>query len=491
MISETPSAYLAHLDKLAQGWPHISWLAAFMRATTSPLKLRFLSSQQRLERAARTNVSMLTFEPHSAVRRVDFRTSRDLAEALNGPANDHDDISARLFVVEDLSKDVIENLGSRFDVDPLFFRTHISDYMWNNTRDPWVELPNLDFMASKRSYLHVRYVRTRYFRTEEELSIARFEAGGFNVLRRIDKDTNWVEGADIPGSDVGLIRSNVSLWIRPNRNGQTGVLGILLVDPTISAGYPLWDGYRTLNDCPSMTEDSISPGPPRTSVFEDTIYWIQSLNPEEITKIAQDPRILFKKTLLIVCAEWYTLIKYATTRLTQLEWELENPRLQTGLEDSLKKLHTWRRRIPIFNTLLLEALDKIVKRDTFAFGTANHIQDLRPDFEILSNDINRLIARANAIMATLTAVMSIEETKKAIQQNKSLTRLTWLAATFVPLTFLTGLFSMQPSIAELTQTIWIYFAAAVPLTAVALLTTRYAIAVTEGLGSLKGGRGGK
>ena len=462
-----------------------------MRATTSPLKLRFLSSQQQLERAARTNVSMLTFEPHSTVRRVDFSTSRDLAEALNGPANDHDDTSARLFVVEDLSKDVIESFGSRFDVDPLFFRTHISDYMWNNTRDPWVELPNLDFMASKRSYLHVRYVRTRYFRTEEELSHARFEAGGFNVLRRIDKDGNWVEGADIPGSDVGLIRSNVSLWIRPNRNEQTGVLGILLIDPTISAGYPLWDGYRTLNDCPSMTEDSISQGPPRTSIFEDTIYWIQSLNPEEITKIAQDPRILFKKTLLIVCAEWYTLIKYATTRLTQLEWELENPLLQTGLEDSLQKLHTWRRRIPIFNTLLLDVLDKIVNRDTFAFGTANHIQDLRPDFEILSNDINRLIARANAIMATLTAVMSIEESKKAIQQNKSLTRLTWLAATFVPLTFLTGFFSMQPSIAELTQTIWIYFVAAVPLTAVALLTTRYAIAVTEGLGSLKGKRGGK
>ena len=97
--------------------------------------------------------------------------------------------------------------------------------MWHNTRDPWVELPDLDMTSRNRSYLHVRYVQTRYFRSEDSLRRAKWEAGGFNVLRRVDKDGNWVRDADLPNSDVGLVRSRTSLWIRPNKPGESGVLG--------------------------------------------------------------------------------------------------------------------------------------------------------------------------------------------------------------------------------------------------------------------------
>lgn len=168
---------------------------------------------------------MLTFRPDATVHQEDFSDIGSLSKCLNGLANTHDEVKARLFVIEDLSADVIEALGARFDVDPLFFRGHISDYMWHNTRDPWVELPDLDIMSRKRSYMHVRYVQTRYFRSEDSLRRARWEAGGFNVLRRVDKDGNWVPDVDIPNSDVGLVRSKTSIWIRPNKHGEDGILG--------------------------------------------------------------------------------------------------------------------------------------------------------------------------------------------------------------------------------------------------------------------------
>ena len=216
---------MRYLESLAQGWPHVSYLADFMKVTTAPPKQKFLDDQDRREKASRTKVAMLTFEPKAPVHRVDYSDIDALATALNGPSNAHNDVYARLFVVEDLSRDVIEAFGSRFDVDPLFFRGHISDYMWHNTRDPWVELPDLDIMSRKRSYLHVRYVQTRYFRTQDCLKKAKWEAGGFNVLRRVDQDGNWVPESDIPKSDVGLVRSRTSLWIRPNKLGEKGVLG--------------------------------------------------------------------------------------------------------------------------------------------------------------------------------------------------------------------------------------------------------------------------
>lgn len=44
-------------------------------------------------------------------------------------------VRTRLFVVEDLSRNVIEALGNHFKIDPSFFREHIVDYAWYNTSE--------------------------------------------------------------------------------------------------------------------------------------------------------------------------------------------------------------------------------------------------------------------------------------------------------------------------------------------------------------------
>ena len=251
--------------------------------------------------------------------------------------------------------------------------------------------------------------------------------------------------------------------------------GILLVDPTISEGFPIWGGYRNLFDCPSMTVNPVPRGPPRTSEFEDIIHYTSALTPEEVASIPKDPRLFFKKTLMIVCAQWSTLVKYATTRLTQLEWEIENPDLQDnngGLQVTIKKLHTWRRRSPIFRTLVSEVLENVVKRENFMASPENLVHDLQKDFEILLSNIDTLQLRADRIMSVVTAVMSIEESKKAFEQNRSLARLTWLAITFAPLSFITGLFSMNGELTTLLSTFRVYFAVALPLTALILFLTR-------------------
>ncbi len=226
-----------------------------------------------------------------------------------------------------------------------------------------------------------------------------------------------------------------------------------------------------------MTEFPVPHGPPRTSTLEDVIHYTSTLTPEEITQIPNDPRLLFKKTLMIVCAEWATLVKYATTRLTQLEWEIENPDLQGdngGLQTTIQKLHGWRRRFPIFRTLISEVLEKVVKREDFMSHRGSLVHDLQKDFEILLSNIENLQVRADRIMAVVTAVMSIEESKKAFEQNRSLARLTWLAITFAPLSFITGLFGMDGNLSTLVATFRVYFAVALPLTAVVLFLTRFA-----------------
>lgn len=56
-----------------------------------------------------------------------FEDSKELEMALSRNLADDPSIRFRLFVVEDLSRCVVEALGYHLKVDPSFFREHIVD----------------------------------------------------------------------------------------------------------------------------------------------------------------------------------------------------------------------------------------------------------------------------------------------------------------------------------------------------------------------------
>ena len=469
--------YLDHLDYLTDnGWPQLRYLADFMRVTASPPKWKFLSTDDMQERASRTKAALLVFRS-DCVQNLDINSTQQLQDVLDQmpSINDTTEFPPHLFVVEDLSRDVIECLGAHLDVDPMFFRGHISDYVWFNTRDPWIELPELDVVYRQRSCFSIGYAQTRYFRDEEDLSKARDETGRFNKLRRVDS-SNWEIGADLASSSIGTIRSKMSFWVQP-RNSKTSknVVAILLVDPSVTEGYPIWGGYNNLIPCPSIHQDRCERRS-RGSMLGETIHWLRQMSAEEIRSIPQDPRILCRKPLSIVCSEWILLLRYADTRFSQLEWEVADQDLRhegEGLALTLDNLHTWRRRFPIYKNILSEGMEKIIRRDDFLYSTQNSLRMLEKDFEFLLNTLDDLHSRAERMMSVVTAVLSIEESQKALQQNRSLGRLTYLAAIFVPLSFISSFFSMNEDITRLDKTFWIYLVIALPVTLVALFVTRY------------------
>lgn len=59
-------------------------------------------------------------------------TIEELKDQINNVNDNDDSVKFRLWVVEDLSRDVIETLGDHYDIDPSFFREHIMDYIWYN-----------------------------------------------------------------------------------------------------------------------------------------------------------------------------------------------------------------------------------------------------------------------------------------------------------------------------------------------------------------------
>jgi len=200
-----------------------------MEIGTTPLRWRDLQKkepkdEEREQRAARTNVTRLDYLNSGKVVSQQYNTSAGLENALTegNLEKGADERQLRLFVVEDLSRDVIELLGKHLDIEPGFFREHIVDYAWYNTRDRWVDPPNLNMINSRNRWVPIRFVTARYFETYGSFQQGFEEARKFNVLRRPDDDQNNKSVWDEEKAIVGITRTKASIWYGSAKSQNTG-----------------------------------------------------------------------------------------------------------------------------------------------------------------------------------------------------------------------------------------------------------------------------
>lgn len=105
-----------------------------------------VAERQRKKRMERTRVRLVDYPKDSKtpIKPVRCDTSDDLKETISNVDDDDDSVKFRLWVVEDLSREVIETLGNHYDIDPSFFREHILDYVWYNISQCSFSYPETD-----------------------------------------------------------------------------------------------------------------------------------------------------------------------------------------------------------------------------------------------------------------------------------------------------------------------------------------------------------
>jgi Mg2+ and Co2+ transporter CorA len=149
-----------------------------------------------------------------------------------------------------------------------------------------------------------------------------------------------------------------------------------------------------------------------------------------------------------------------------------------GFQKAFKKLHTWRRVIPQYRRMLTETLQQWFdgpdhtnssnsNYNTAAGRTetsnrllhdATHLNELRDDFSRIFANMEDYQRRVEGLTSVITAIISISSDEQARKENQSITRrLIALAIVFVPLSFISGLFSMQTDISQLRGSIKWYF----------------------------------
>ncbi|KNG49163.1 magnesium transport protein [Stemphylium lycopersici] len=501
--------YLAHIKSLSTSWRTLRQLADWMQVGTTPLRWREIKEdpEERQRRVNKTNVTFIEYQPASKPKAIPIKTHSALRETLQSLSHERmKEAPQRLFIVEDLSQQVVELLGERFDIDPLFFREQIEDYVWYNTRDQCAMPPSLVSNMKRRQWFRMRSIRLRYHKTKQEFENSRQEANQWNVLRRPDNDENHWHYQDSEGSVVSIIRTRTMVWIGKDKKCGNGTVGIVLLDPTVSQGQPLWYDRSNWLPMPKINTTVYPSIKSSVSWFEDIVQmttafpWFEQTEGHEI-----NAQVLAKPTIYTICAEWLVVCDYVKARLSQIEWELEMPRLfrskGDAIDTSLRRLHTWRRQIPVFREMITETLEhalpaaarlttpsprpsttpsapssplsytaRSVLSDEVVinFDSVEGFEDIVPDFRRVLAAVNVLQERVDRLTSIVTSEISIEDSRRGLEENHNMARITWLATIFIPLTFISGLYSMNESVSALRTTYGWYFLTAVPFTLIVM-----------------------
>jgi Mg2+ and Co2+ transporter CorA len=118
--------------------------------------------------------------------------------------------------------------------------------------------------------------------------------------------------------------------------------------------------------------------------------------------------------------------------------------------------------------MISEVIEALFIDDVYTSYLNNNLTAMKRDFLLIQAQVEALKSRIQRIMTITAAVISIEESRTAMHQNKNFARLTYLAAVFVPLSFVSSLFSMSENLSALKTTFWIFFIVAIPLSIITL-----------------------
>lgn len=141
--------------------PYSSFVAAQSRLKPCLEQLsRFLSKETPMQYDCR--ISQLEFYAASEIPKSKSLDMTELASLLRDERKGNTELRGRILIVEDLTKDIVELLGSTLNIDPFFFASHIDVFQRKmTTSEPY--LATLPSMANHSNFLNLHYHRALQF----------------------------------------------------------------------------------------------------------------------------------------------------------------------------------------------------------------------------------------------------------------------------------------------------------------------------------------
>lgn len=262
------------------------------------------------------------------------------------------------------------------------------------------------------------------------------------------------------------------------------MIALVLVDPPIGNVYTTNDADRRtitlkLRNYLGTYESFVEPRPfsewddeepaipyhPQ-GMFDDLQrYWAHECPP---SFDRENPSIqsLANYTLHVVAAEWTKYVALMQQCLKQYEYNHDQlPALSLDKFDrDLRELQSWRRRTLMSQTKIKSVLRFLAPRCDGMEKPEQGLERLRNDFEHLQDSIDAVGRRLESTLPVVMSFVQITDARRSFAETADISRLTILALIFVPLTFVSSLFSMNTENLPGSGDFWVYFAVAIPLT---------------------------
>ena len=177
----------------------------------------------------------------------------------------------------------------------------------------------------------------------------------------------------------------------------------------------------------------------------------------------------------MIAAEWMTYLELMYHSVKLYEYFHGNVQLAMGqieiLITDIYALQQWTRRCMATAHKIRYVIDFLKHRVT----ENKDMEDsalLTEDYKHIGLSIDSYIRRLEGLVSIATSLIQAIDSRRSLTETASISRLTYLALSFIPLTFVTGLFSMNTSIAPGGRLFGLYFAVSIPLCILVFLIVR-------------------
>ena len=308
-------------------------------------------------------------------------------------------------------------------------------------------------------------------------------------------------------SEVAVARRKCTVWSRKTEAGgwdcepalyvgyQDGfidIIGLIICDPPLKrvltdySGKTSYDvttspynaGY--VDFVPLENQMKSRSGPPRTSILDDIIFYLQTHSDSLDLADPVSLRVFIEK---IAASHYLKLAEFLQTVIETVQFNLSRQRDVTSfaiaaVEEQWSDMQALERRIGEYK----DDLEAIMLQLRIPFDNPNlkytvDWKDSFPDYQFLYmrfKDIGQRINGLNSSTAALAGLtnnrqavraqeLALEATERSIREAKSVKALTILGVVFIPLAYVSSLFSMSDPYRPGERLFWVYFVVAFPL----------------------------
>jgi len=253
--------------------------------------------------------------------------------------------------------------------------------------------------------------------------------------------------------------------------------GIILLDPQFKpkGRNPLVSEHRSFSARPKNLSYRGEEYPRNSS--KDCFCFCIFHDPQLLRIAVRYPFAILRDLLRIIASEWLTVNACVKRELSTIEIKLEKeqPSLDE-LEVWLKSLFIHRRRISKYQEHIRDTLRFCTsqgqpcwpKNTTTEEGSAI-ASDLEDDFKGVEELIGEKKERISKDITLLASLIALEEGRQSTKKNQGIARLTTIATIFLPFSTIATILGMQGNYSPNAERFWVFWAVAVPVTAVIVL----------------------